>query len=183
MRKDWEPLLVQLVEERYGRLLAHAMLMGVARHDADDLVQDALVSTFAARGRFGSLGQAEQYVRRAIVSRAVDRGRRSGTERSVVAALAARPESRQHAEITPTGLGPDVEAALARLAPKVRACVVLRYLEDLSVRETAALLHLSEGAVKRYVHDGVAILNAALGTTTHENDDDRVVVHAKGDPR
>ena len=43
--------------------------------------------------------------------------------------------------------------------------MVLRHLEDLSVRETADTLNLSEGAVKRYTADAVALLNAALGTT------------------
>jgi len=68
-----------------------------------------------------------------------------------------------------------VEQALASQSPRERACVVLRHMEDLSVRETAQLLRLSEGAVKRYVSDGVASLNAALGTAT--DDDEVVPVH------
>ena len=40
--------------------------------------------------------------------------------------------------------------------------VVLRHLDDLSVRDTAVLLGLSEGAVKRYVSDGVRALSARL---------------------
>ena len=39
-------------------------------------------------------------------------------------------------------------AALARLPGRQRACVVLRYFEELDVRETAALLGCSEGTVK-----------------------------------
>ena len=61
--------------------------------------------------------------------------------------------------------------ALASLAPRVRACVLLRYVEDLSIRETAHILGLSEGTVKRYVADGLAALNARLGTTTPDDSD------------
>jgi RNA polymerase sigma factor (sigma-70 family) len=39
-------------------------------------------------------------------------------------------------------------SALAQLPPRQRACVVLRYFEDLSVEATAALLGCSEGTVK-----------------------------------
>ena len=36
-------------------------------------------------------------------------------------------------------------SALAQLPPRQRACVVLRYFEDLSVEQTAALLGCTEG--------------------------------------
>ena len=58
----------------------------------------------------------------------------------------------------------DVAAALAHLSERQRACVVLRHLDDLSVRDTARTLGLSEGAVKRYVSDAVAVLDGLLGT-------------------
>ena len=61
--------------------------------------------------------------------------------------------------------GADVVRALATLSPRERACVVLRQMEDLSVVETASALGLSEGAVKRYTSDGLARLNAQLGST------------------
>ena len=39
-------------------------------------------------------------------------------------------------------------SALAELPPRQRACVVLRYFDDLSVADTAAVLGCSEGTVK-----------------------------------
>lgn len=163
----WEPLLEQVARERYPRLVAHAMLLVRSRAEAEDLVQDALVATFAGRARFTSVPGAEAYVRRAIVSRFVDGTRRRGSERRALERVAARQE-RDVAEIALPGLDPAGERALADLPPRVRACVVLRHVEDLSVRDTALLLRLSEGAVKRYVSDGVAALNAALGTSSSD---------------
>lgn len=169
MARGWEPMLEQVARERYPRLVARAMLLVPSRADAEDLVQEALVATFTARARFGSVGQAEQYVRRAIVSRFVDRVRRGDRERSAVERSVARPQP-STADLADQGLSTNLEVAILALSPRTRACVVLRHLEDLSVRETASLLGLSEGAVKRYVSDGVAALNAALGTTSTDSD-------------
>ena len=165
--RQWEPMLERVVAERYGRLVAYAMLLTASRADAEDLVQDAVVATFSGRGRFESVAQAEAYVRRAVASRFVDAGRRRTTERRALVRQAgmAAPDAGAPPSI---GLAPEVEAALALLAPRERACVVLRHMEDLSTRETAQLLHLSEGAVKRYVSDGVAALTAALDAEVAE---------------
>ena len=164
---QWEPLLEKVVAHRYPRLVAYAMLLTGSRADGEDLVQDALVATFSGRARFATEGQAEAYVRRAIASRFVDAGRRRSSERralarqiGLTATTAVEPPS--------VGLAPEVEAALALLSPRERACVVLRHMEDLSTRETAQLLRLSEGAVKRYLADGVAALTAVLDAEVAE---------------
>lgn len=159
----WQPLLEQLARERYGRLLSLALLVAPDRSGAQDLVQDALVATFSGRARFESLGQAEAYVRRAIVTRSSNARRSGATEARALAVVAARTSVVTGPAAEP--MDPHVLAALRDLPPRERACVVLRHVEDLSVKETGSLLGLSEGAVKRYVSDGVAALNAALGTT------------------
>ncbi len=164
----WEPLLESVVETRYPRLVAYAMLLTSSRADAEDLVQDALVATFSGRARFATEAEAEAYVRRAVASRFIDTGRRRTTERRVLARTAGLA-TREVVEPPSVGLAPEVEAALALLAPRERACVVLRHMEDLSTRETAAVLRLSEGAVKRYLADGVAALGAALDAEAGEH--------------
>ncbi|WP_448062166.1 RNA polymerase sigma factor [Cellulomonas hominis] len=56
-----------------------------------------------------------------------------------------------------------VQAALATLRPRLRACVVLRYYDDLTVPEIARQLGLSDGTVKRYLSDAINALEAVLG--------------------
>jgi len=169
MGRQWEPLLEQVVRERYPALLARAMLLVRDRHAAEDLVQDAVVSTFAGRARFTSADHAEAYVRRAIVSRFVDGTRRRGRESVALERIAAEPAP-PGADPADRGLAGELESALAALAPRERACVVLRHLDDVSVRDTAALLGLSEGAVKRYVSDGVRALSARLDVVAAPED-------------
>ncbi|MDC7122883.1 sigma-70 family RNA polymerase sigma factor [Cellulomonas fimi] len=160
----WEPMLDALVRERYPALLTRATLLVRDRHTAEDLVQDALVATFGGRARFASLPEAEQYVRRAIVSRFYDRYRRVVREGSALRRVAhERSDDTVPAPGTShAGLSDALEDALALLPPRERACVVLRHVEDLPVRETADVLRLSEGAVKRYTADGLRTLAVHL---------------------
>jgi RNA polymerase sigma-70 factor (ECF subfamily) len=56
-----------------------------------------------------------------------------------------------------------VQAALARLAPPDREVLVLRHLEQLSTTEIAAILGISEGAVKMRQVRALTRLQALLG--------------------
>ncbi|HEY3544729.1 MAG TPA: sigma factor-like helix-turn-helix DNA-binding protein, partial [Propionicimonas sp.] len=57
----------------------------------------------------------------------------------------------------------DVMSALRDLPRQQRACVVLRFYEDLTVAEIADHLGVSQGAVKRYLSMGVHALERTLG--------------------
>lgn len=174
----WEPTLEELVRGRHRALVAYAYLLTRDVGDAEDLVQEALVSAFGGRARFASVGHAEAYVRRAIASRFVDSRRRASRDRARVDRVEIRdavpgPEAEAVGRI-------DVASAMAELPPRVRACVALRFLADQSTAETAAALGLSTGAVKRYVSDGIRALNAMLGTVASEGDERAPVRPAGG---
>lgn len=57
----------------------------------------------------------------------------------------------------------EVRRALGTLSPRQRACVVLRYYEDLTVTEIADELGCAEGTVKRHLADARAKLAMQLG--------------------
>lgn len=170
MARPWERLLEQLVHERYGTLVGWATLVCGSREDAQDLLQEALLATFSSRARFTTLPEAEQYVRRAVATRSIDAARRRGRERVALGTIAGYA-AETAPDVDGHHLPADVMRALTALTQRERACVVLRHLEDLSVRETARVLGISEGAVKRYTSDGVARLDVVLGGVTagHES--------------
>lgn len=58
----------------------------------------------------------------------------------------------------------DLVDALRRLPVRQREVVVLRYLADLSERDTAALLGIAPGSVKSHASRGLAALRAQLAT-------------------
>ena len=61
-----------------------------------------------------------------------------------------------------------LRSALATVPPRQRACLVLRFYDDLSVADTARLLGCSEGTVKSQTSRGLDALRTALGTTEAE---------------
>ena len=163
----WERVVTELVAQRGDALLRYAALLCGDRDDAADLVQEALVKTFGRlRNGFG-VDSAEAYVRRAILNTYLDSGRRVSRWRKI-AHLQAVPET----DDTPndeTEARLDLQGQLAKLSPRERACIVLRYYEDLKVDDIAEWLEISSGAVKRYLSDGLAKMAVSLTTTGEED--------------
>lgn len=156
----WEDVLSRLVEERGPALTRYAYLLCGNRDDAVDLVQDALVKTFGrVRNGFGPTS-GEAYVRRSILTTYLDRGRRTTRWRRIEH-LEATPEYRE-SSAADTDRQLDIAAQLKKLSPRERACVVLRYYEDLKVDDIAEQLGISSGAVKRYLSDALAKLAITL---------------------
>lgn len=60
-------------------------------------------------------------------------------------------------------LGGEIEAAIARLRPEYRACILLRHVEGRAYEEIAEMLDLPLGTVKTYIHRARNELRAILG--------------------
>ena len=156
---EWEKVVVALVADRGDSLTRYARLLCGSTDDAADLVQDALVKTFARLGDGFTVPKAEAYVRRTILTVYLDRARRRTRWRRI-AHLTVEPHAVSASDPSDRL---DLWVELRRLSPRERACVVLRYYEDLAVADIAAELGISDGAVKRYLSDGLAKLSVALG--------------------
>jgi RNA polymerase sigma-70 factor (sigma-E family) len=133
----------EFVRARARALGRVAYLLTGDQHDAEDLVQVALERCAVHWHR---LDDPDAYVRRVLYSRAVSWWRVRRRRRGEV--LTDRPP-----EAAPGSAGdPDVrvvlQQALARLTPRQRAVLVLRFYEDHSESETARLLDVNVGTVK-----------------------------------
>ncbi|NLF05820.1 MAG: sigma-70 family RNA polymerase sigma factor [Actinomycetales bacterium] len=150
-----------LARERSGALLGYALLVAGERAAAEDLVQDALVKVFSRLRQGFTPDDAERYVRRAILTIHLDGYRRTTRWRAVRHLLARNDVADDGAPGVADAT--DVHAALRTLTPRHRACIVLRYFDDLTVPAIAAELGLAEGTVKRYLSDALASLATVLG--------------------
>jgi RNA polymerase sigma-70 factor (ECF subfamily) len=136
--------LAEFVRARYSHLLRRAFLLTGSQHEAEDLVQEALVRCCVAWARHNVV-QPEAYVRRTMVNVLISRSRlrrfrEDPTDPVPDAAL--QDPSANHAER-------DLMWRLLRQAPpRQRAVLVLRFYEDMSETEIAATLGVAVGTVR-----------------------------------
>jgi RNA polymerase sigma-70 factor (ECF subfamily) len=157
----WEQVLDELVRTRGAALVRYATLLTGDARAGEDLVQDALVRCFGSGRTLRETEAAEAYVRRAVLTIFLD-GHRRRQRWTARLHLVARDEATAGHE-PGVALRQDVRAALLTLRPRLRACVVLRFYDDLTVPEIARRLELSDGTVKRYLADAIALLERVLG--------------------
>jgi RNA polymerase sigma factor (sigma-70 family) len=125
-------------------------------HLAEDLVQVALVHVYLAKP--SRTRDLHSYVRRAVVNGLIDHERRPFRRRERSA-----PELPERAAVPSTdSVDPELIAALAALPVRMRAAIVLRHVEALSVEETARALRCSTGNVKSQTSRGLNKLRDLL---------------------
>jgi RNA polymerase sigma-70 factor (sigma-E family) len=144
---------------RSPALLRTAVLLLGDRNDAEDLLQTALLRV--ARHWSRARENPDAYTRRVLVNLAHDHARR---RRRHPESLNGVPDAPGR-DVTSEGRE-DLLPALRALPERQRATVVLRFWEDLSVAETAALLGCSEGTVKSTTSKALARLRGVLDVPT-----------------
>jgi RNA polymerase sigma-70 factor (sigma-E family) len=152
------------VRERSAALLRTAYaLVGDYGH-AEDMLQTALLRT--AQRWAAARDAPEAYARQVLLNLCRDRVRwLRRRPRESVLAESAGPTGVVDGLAEQVGQRRSVIQALMGLPAGQRNVVVLRFLEDLSVAETAELLGISEGTVKSYTARALASLRLTLNDT------------------
>lgn len=143
------------------QLLRLAYRLTGDRHLAEDLLQSALLKV--ARQWPRAREHPTAYAQRTIVNLATDGWRRKGS-RPVEIGMSAASDRCDRDEY-PYDEREVLFAALRQLRPRQRAVLVLRFWEDRSIDETAALLETSTGNVKSTTHRGLQRLRTILAAT------------------
>jgi RNA polymerase sigma factor (sigma-70 family) len=140
-----------------------AQLAGDA-HRGDDLVQQAITRLYLHWSKAAAAHNIDAYVHRILVRVFLDERRLSwaGVRLGHSAPDVVEPERGAPAQGTEVEDRLVLHAALAKLPPRQRAAVVLRYLADQSVEETADILRVSPGTVKSQTSEGLAALRRLL---------------------
>jgi RNA polymerase sigma-70 factor (sigma-E family) len=153
-----------LFRTHYTDLLRLGQCLIGDRGRAEDAVQDAFVSLWANWAHLRDADAALPYLRSAVINRC--RSRMRERLRLVVTAdpgpgPAPGPSSEEtllHGERSAS-----LAAAVRNLPRRQREVLVCRYFLELSIAETALLLEIGEGSVKRHAHRGLGTLNARMG--------------------
>ncbi len=151
---------------RSGAMRGTAYLLCGDWHRAEDLVQTAFSKLYLVWNRVSRHEVLDAYVRQILVRTFLDERRRGWWRREQVTET---PTDRSLAPDSPESRL-DLLRALAGVPPRQRAVLILRYWEDLSVDETAALLDCSAGTVKSQAARGLQALREALAASAIGSD-------------
>lgn len=163
MKQSLEDEFTAFVAARGQTLLRIAHALTGNRETAEDLVQGALAKAYARWPRIH--GDAEAYVRKIIYNDRASAWRRPGSRNEVtVADVPDRARSDRHDNEVAERLA--VREALLALPARQRAVLVMRYLEDRSVEETAEALGCRPGTVASQASRALAKLRELTGGRT-----------------
>ncbi len=152
--------------EHYGPMVQSLGLACGDREAAADAVQDAFIRAYARWRRISRYDDPAGWVRHVATNRLRDHFRRVERGGRVLQRLGT--QSRTDTD----GVAPEpperdggLTAAIKALPRQQRIAVSLFYLEQLTVREVAHAMGLSEGAVKFHLHAGRTALRVQMEVT------------------
>ena len=154
--------LERLLGERGQDLMRAALALTGSRADGEDLLQAALERLLRNWRRVDT--DPEGYLRRTLYNLAADGWRSRGRWRSRLAEFRAQaPSENASTDVAVVDLRDALVRLLYQLPPRQRAVIVLRYWEQRTEAETAALLGCSEGTVKSAASRGLRRLRELAG--------------------
>ncbi|MBL1075699.1 sigma-70 family RNA polymerase sigma factor [Nocardia sp. 2] len=163
----FDEILVEAYESERDKLIGWAIIQVGDRADAEDIVQTALMRTYAARPEISDTAAMVGYLWTATRNLVRDRWRRNAADRGRV-----EPDGEEHITrlADRTGIPFDdlvtlrhlLIDALGQLPPREREAVVLHTYAGNTYAQTAELMGLAAGTVKAYVAGALAKVRANL---------------------
>ncbi|MGH2943511.1 MAG: RNA polymerase sigma factor, partial [Solirubrobacteraceae bacterium] len=154
------------LSESYGRLVITLRRRLPERISAEDVVQEALVRAWQMSEGGVCIRSLEGWMNTAATNLARSHWRTLQAEDRTLERIAT---DRSHVgwatlgHFSPVCFAGPVRDAVRNLPRRQREVVVLHYYGDMALRDIAALLGLSEGAVKSALHDARGQLRRSLG--------------------
>lgn len=143
------------------------------RQEAEDLAQEAFVRAYVNIRSFNITMKFSTWLYRIATNLCIDRLRKkkpdyyldaevAGTEGlnmySQIASDVAKPEE----EVESLELQETIQVEIMKLPEKYRSVIVLKYIEELSLKEISDILDLPVGTVKTRIHRGREALRKQL---------------------
>lgn len=157
-QQSYDEEFTEYVRSKSQWLCKIAYLLCQDPHRADDLVQTSITKLYVNWKRARQVHHLDAYARTILVNTFLTE-QRSGWWKRVVLHQ-DDPDVATHEIDLDDAL--TVRAALAEIAPRQRAAIVLRYYCDLSVEEAAVALNCAPGTIKSQTARGLDALRLVL---------------------
>jgi RNA polymerase sigma-70 factor, ECF subfamily len=179
LRRGDEDACEELVRGQTARLLAVARRYLRSEEDARDAVQEGFVAAFRSIGRFQGGSSVSTWLHRIVINACLMKLRTSRRRpESSIEELLPQFDETGHRVVEPEEWRESAEEridrgetrrivreAIGRLPEHYRTVLLLRDIEELSTAEAAAVLQLTENAVKIRLHRARQALRALLAPT------------------
>jgi RNA polymerase sigma factor (sigma-70 family) len=141
----------QAALDEHRDAVARFLVASVGRQDADDCLQETLLSALRAYPRLRPGSNVRAWLLTIARNKALDSHR--ARKRQPVPVGEALDGGAHH-DVT-DGADEELWSAVRGLPPKQRSALLLRFVNDLSHREIATVLDCSEAAARRSLHEGL----------------------------
>ena len=130
---------------------------------AEEVVMDAFAKAMSKWGLFSRADHPAAYMRQIVVNLCRSKIRRKVLERRVGETFERKEDAISSQDVEAEGTNSYIWNAVRKLPHRQRACIVLRYLEDMTEPEIAEVLNVPVGTVKSQLSRGRAKLATWLG--------------------
>ncbi|MBS4210014.1 RNA polymerase sigma factor SigW [Bacillus sp. FJAT-50079] len=143
------------------------------RHEAEDIAQEAFVRAYVNIHSFNQKRKFSTWLYRIATNLCIDRIRKKKPDYFLDAEVAGTDGLTMYSQIAAEGKTPDsevetletqemVQREILKLPDKYRAVIVLRYIDELSLKEIGEVLEIPLGTVKTRIHRGREALRKQL---------------------
>ncbi|MEP7259488.1 MAG: RNA polymerase sigma-70 factor, partial [Flavitalea sp.] len=157
-QRYWEDLFVTAVKVTHSP------------EDARDIVQEIFLSLWNRRNELGIAGSMEGYLQTCVRYKAIDYIEKNITRRRYLEALLETVETNlvpdAETQLKLKELQQAVSSAVSQMPVRMRQVYQLSRQEQLSHKEIASLLGISDETVKKHIHHALQHIRSAIDHTT-----------------
>ncbi|WP_018924379.1 RNA polymerase sigma factor SigW [Salsuginibacillus kocurii] len=166
----------EIVEAYKNQVYQIAYRMTGNVHEAQDIAQEAFVRAYTNIDRYDTNRKFSTWIYRIATNLSIDRLRKKKPDLYLDAEVKGAEGLTGYSQLAATEEWPEdqvirlewqewIQEEISYLPPKYRAAIILKYMEDKSLREISEILDLPEGTVKTHIHRGREALRKRLGGT------------------
>jgi RNA polymerase sigma-70 factor (ECF subfamily) len=173
VKKGDQQAFAALIEIYQHKVYRICFRMVGNRHEAEDLAQEAFLRAYLNIDSFDNDKKFSSWLYRIATNLTIDRLRKkkpdyyldaeiAGAEGMTMYAQLAVDQELPEDQVVGLELQEAIQKEMMQLPPKYRSVIVLKYMEDLSLKEISEILNIPVATVKTRVHRGREALRKRL---------------------
>lgn len=173
VKKGGQSAFEDLVMVYQNKIYQHCYRMLGNAHEAEDIAQEAFIRAYVNIHSFDNKRKFSSWLYRIATNLSIDRLRKrkpdyfldaevKGTDGLDMYSQLESEESSIVEEVESNELQRYIHNEISQLPPKYRSIIILRYLEEFSLKEISEILEIPIGTVKTRIHRGREALRKRL---------------------